>query len=175
MRDIELKDLTPLTVFLGPNGSGKSTVFDVFAFLSESFDTGLRKAWDKRGRFKELRTRGVERPITFEVKYREAEGSALITYNLEINEDAKGPFVARESLRWRRGSHGQPFNFLDFGRETPGTGEVVTGEMPDEQDTQTAKRSLPANSWPSTPLVNSPSTPAWRHCGDSSPVGFFLI
>ena len=57
LHDLELKNITPLTVLLGPNGSGKSTVFDVFAFLSECFTVGLRKAWDKRGRFKELRTR----------------------------------------------------------------------------------------------------------------------
>ena len=55
LHDLELKNITPLTVLLGPNGSGKSTVFDVFAFLSECFTVGLRKAWDKRGRFKELR------------------------------------------------------------------------------------------------------------------------
>lgn len=139
LRNIELKNLTPLTVFLGPNGSGKSTVFDVFAFLSESFGAGLRKAWDKRGRFKELRTRGVDGPITFEVKYRESPESPLITYHLEIGEDIRGPFVAREFLSWRRGSHGKPFNFLDFGKETPGTGEVVTGEMPDEQDVRTSE------------------------------------
>jgi predicted ATPase len=29
LREVEFKDLTPLTVLLGPNGSGKSTVFDV--------------------------------------------------------------------------------------------------------------------------------------------------
>jgi predicted ATPase len=50
LKDIELKKITPLTVFLGPNGSGKSTIFDVFAFLSECFSLDLRKAWDKRGR-----------------------------------------------------------------------------------------------------------------------------
>lgn len=137
LRDVELRELTPLTVFLGPNGSGKSTVFDVFAFLSESFGTGLRKAWDKRGRFKELRTRGVDGPITFEIKYRESRSSPLITYYLEIDEDAKGPFVAQESLKWKRGSHGRPFNFLDFRR---GEGEVVTGEMPDEEDRRTEER-----------------------------------
>ena len=46
LRDVTLKELTPLTVLLGPNGSGKSTVFDVFAFLSECFTDGIRKAWD---------------------------------------------------------------------------------------------------------------------------------
>lgn len=57
LRDVELKNLSPLTVLVGPNGSGKSTVFDVFAFLAECFELGLRRAWDKRGRAKELRTR----------------------------------------------------------------------------------------------------------------------
>ena len=47
LRNVELADLTPLTVLLGPNGSGKSTVFDVFNFLSECFTLGLREAWDK--------------------------------------------------------------------------------------------------------------------------------
>jgi len=136
LRSIELKNLTPLTVFLGPNGSGKSTVFDVFAFLAESFGGGLRKAWDKRGRFKELRTRGEQGPIVFEVKYREKKDAPLITYHLEIDEDQKGPFVAREFLNWKRGSNGRPFNFLDF---QSGTGEVVTGDMPDEKDTRVAE------------------------------------
>ena len=94
-----MKDLTPLTVLVGPNGSGKSTVFDVFAFLSECFTTGLRKAWDRRGRFKELRSREAEGAITFEVKYREEPDRPVITYHLEIGEDAKGPLVTREWLR----------------------------------------------------------------------------
>ena len=68
LREVEFKDLTPLTVLLGPNGSGKSTVFDVFAFLSECFESGLRRAWDRRGRAKELRTRDAEGPVTIENK-----------------------------------------------------------------------------------------------------------
>lgn len=44
LREVEIRNLTPLTVLLGPNGSGKSTVFDVFAFLSECFSSGLRRA-----------------------------------------------------------------------------------------------------------------------------------
>jgi predicted ATPase len=141
LHNIELRNLTPLTVFVGPNGSGKSTVFDVFAFLSESFSFGLRKAWDKRGRFKELRSRGKSGPIVFEVKYRETSRkpnrSPVITYHLEIDEDTKGPFVAREFLGWKCRSHGQPFHFLDF---SSGEGEVVTGEMPDAEDTRTPEK-----------------------------------
>ena len=71
LRDLALAELTPLTVLMGPNGSGKSTVFDVFAFLSECFTDGVRKAWDRRGRFRELRSRGGEGPILVEFKYRE--------------------------------------------------------------------------------------------------------
>jgi len=132
LKNLELKGLTPLTVFLGPNGSGKSTVFYVFAFLSECFSVGLRKAWDHRNRFKELRTRGSEGPIVFELKYRERPNTPIITYHLAIDEEpARGPFVAEEWLQWRRLSYGRPFRFLDF---TNGNGRVVTGETPDEQD-----------------------------------------
>ena len=135
LHNLELAKITPLTVLLGPNGSGKSTVFDVFAFLSECFSVGLRKAWDKRGRFKELRTRGSDGPIEFEIKYREKPRSPIITYVLKISEDQKGPFVSSEKLSWRRkGSVGQPFAFLEFEK---GVGKVITGDAPDIDDTRT--------------------------------------
>lgn len=131
LHDLELRDLKPLTVFLGPNGSGKSTVFDVFAFLSECFSVGLRKAWDRRGRFKELRTRGADGPILIELKYRERPQSPIITYHLAIAENKRGPFVKEEWLKWRRsGRYGQPFSFLNF---SEGKGQVISGENPDEQ------------------------------------------
>jgi len=129
--DLELKNITPLMVFLGPNGSGKSTIFDVFAFLSECFSIGLRKAWDRRGRFKELRTRSSNGPIVFDIKYRESPNLPLVTYHLAIDEENNRPYVAEEWLQWKRGSWGRPFSFLDFRN---GTGQVVTGEMPDEKD-----------------------------------------
>ncbi len=130
LRDVELGSLKPLTVLLGPNGSGKSTVFDVFAFLSECFTIGLRRAWDKRGRFRELRTRGQEGPIVIELKYREKAGSPLITYHMAIEEEDSGPLMAEEWLQWRRREHGKPFRFLDFEK---GKGIIVSGEQPDEE------------------------------------------
>src|SRR5215475_13705339 len=108
LRDVTFDKLTPLTVLLGPNGSGKSTVFDVFAFLSECFSSGLRKAWDRRGRFKELRSRGSTGPIVIEVKYREDFSSPVITYHLAIDEDPTGPVVSEEWLQWRRHAQGKP-------------------------------------------------------------------
>lgn len=131
LRDVELKEITPLTVFLGANGSGKSTLFDVFAFLSECFTDGLRRAWDRRGRFKELRSRGAKDAIVFEIKYRETPESPLITYRLAIDEEKQGPVVAEEWLQWRRAQRGKPFRFLNFQR---GAGQVVSGDMPDEED-----------------------------------------
>lgn len=132
LRDAEFRDLKPFTVLLGPNGSGKSTVFDVFAFLAECFERGLRRAWDRRGRAKELRTRGCDGPVTIEIKYREP-GFPLITYHLAVDEKSGQPVVVEEWLRWKRGSHGQPFRFLDY-RE--GKGRAISGEQPDEHDTR---------------------------------------
>ncbi|MDC0834155.1 AAA family ATPase [Geitlerinema sp. CS-897] len=132
LHNLELRDITPLTVFLGPNGSGKSTIFDVFAFLSECFQLGLRRAWDRRGRFRELRTRGATGPISFELKYRENDRTPPITYFLAIEENQRGPYIAEEWLQWRRGKRfGAPFKFLDF---KEGKGRVISGEMPEEQD-----------------------------------------
>jgi len=136
LKNVELKNLTPLTVLLGPNGSGKSTVFDVFNFLSECFQYGLRHAWDRRGRAKELRTRGQDGPVVIELKYREKPKQPIITYHLAIDEGPKGPFVAEEWLRWKRGKHGQPFRFLDY---KSGQGRAVSGDMPDEQDERVNK------------------------------------
>lgn len=131
LREVELKNLTPLTVLLGPNGSGKSTVFDVFAFLAECLESGLRRAWEKRGRARELKTRGVNEPILIEIAYREQPKKPLITYHLEVNEKNNRPVVVTEWLRWRRGSYGRPFQFLDY---VEGAGRVISGEMPDEED-----------------------------------------
>jgi len=132
LHNLELKNLTPLTVFLGPNGSGKSTIFDVFAFLSECFTESLRKAWDRRGRFRELRTRDSEGCIIIELKYKETSKSPLITYHLAIGEENNRPFIVEEWLHWRReGRYGKPFRFLDFKK---GEGQVISGESPDQND-----------------------------------------
>lgn len=128
LHHVRLEKLTPLTVLLGPNGSGKSTLFDVISFLSECFESGLRHAWDRRGRGRELKSRGQGGPIVIEIKYREAKSKPLITYHLVIDEGSRGPIVEREWLQWRRGSSGKPFRFLDYQR---GQGEAVSGEEPD--------------------------------------------
>lgn len=140
LRRIELDELTPMTVLLGPNGSGKSTVFDVFSFLSECFTTGLRKAWERRGRFKELRTRGAEGPIVFELKYREQEDMQPATYHLEIDEVEGSPVVREEWLKWRRVSkntQGAPYKILSFKN---GSGYVLSGDKPVATDKKMRER-----------------------------------
>lgn len=134
LREAEIRQLTPLTVLLGPNGSGKSTVFDVFAFLAECFENGLRRAWEKRGKAKELKSRGGEGPVLIEIAYRErttAPKTPLITYHLEVDEKDGRPVVCAEWLRWTRSQgSGRPFKFLDYAY---GRGEVVSGEPPDKE------------------------------------------
>lgn len=130
LKHLQLRNITPLSVFLGPNGSGKSTLFDVFAFLSECFSIGLRKAWDNRGRMKELRTRGAEGPIEIELKYRERQGEPLITYYISFDEKDNSPIVAKELLYWKQASKGRPY-YLDF---KLGKGSVVDSEKADNKN-----------------------------------------
>jgi predicted ATPase len=129
LRSVTLRDLTPLTVLIGPNGSGKSTIFDVFNFLSECFQSGLRYAWDRRGRARELKTRGQDGPVVIELKYRERPRTPLITYHLAIDERNGAPVVSEEWLWWKRRSYGHPFRFLNYRN---GQGEVIGGDAPDE-------------------------------------------
>jgi predicted ATPase len=144
LKAVEFDDLTPLSVLLGPNGSGKSTFFDVFAFLSDCFSEGLRRAVDKRGvGLKDLRSRDSNGPISFEIAYREGyvkgeRQPPRITYHLEIDVDGNRAVIAQEWMRWRRGQTGQPFHFLRYER---GFGSVVTGEVPESWD-QRIERAL---------------------------------
>lgn len=140
LQRISLTDITPLTVLLGPNGSGKSTIFDVFNFLSECFSIGLRKAWEKRGRFRDLRSRGREGPITFKIQYRESKDLAPATYYLAIDEKDGGPVVTEEWLQWRRvekSKAGAPYKILSF-RE--GAGWVISGKSPVPKDTKVREK-----------------------------------
>ncbi|WP_419919601.1 AAA family ATPase [Candidatus Poriferisocius sp.] len=156
LKDIELTltdpkrkdDVIPLTVLLGPNGSGKSTVFDVFAFLSECFESGLRRPWEKRGRARELKSRSGKGPVMIEIAYREQPGQPLIRYHLEVDEENNRPIVVQEWLQWRRGSHGKPFRFMEY---VNGEGQVISGELPEKED----KRIEVALSSPESLAVNT--------------------
>jgi predicted ATPase len=125
--DLELNDLPSLAVFVGANGTGKTTLFDVFGFLSDSLKNNVRQAIQIRGGFKEVISRGKKGFIEIELQFRIdiAGKNRLVTYRLEIGEDKGLPFIHREILRYKRGSYGSPYHFLDF---TKGTGYAITNE-----------------------------------------------
>ena len=138
--DVEMKDIPRFCVIVGANGSGKSTLFSVFEFLREALSsnvhTALMKLGGSRG-FKEVRTRGVAGNIEIELKFRENAGAPLITYFLSVGEENGRPIVAREILKYRRGSGGQPWHFLDFSH---GEGLAVTNELDRVTDVKQLER-----------------------------------
>lgn len=131
-RDVHMRDVPGFCVLIGANGTGKSTLFSVFSFLRDAMSTNVTAALGRLGGsrgIQEVRSRGCEGPIEIELKIRADLGrpqESLITYSLELAEDAGRPVVEREVLKYRRGSGGQPWHFIDFSR---GTGNAVTNEM----------------------------------------------
>ncbi|WP_293675054.1 AAA family ATPase, partial [Thiolapillus sp.] len=139
-KDAQMLDIPRFCVIVGANGSGKSTLFSVFEFLKEALSSNVHTALIKLGGsrgFHEVRTRGGEGNIEIELKFRESDSSPLVTYFLSIGELNDRPFVAREILKYRRGSGGQPWHFLDFSR---GEGEAVTNEIENVTDVRQLKR-----------------------------------
>jgi len=128
-REARLTDIPRLCVLVGANGTGKSTLFDVFSFLKDALAMNIGKAVAKRGGYKELASRGhASEPIELTLQFRlEITGyERLVTYVLKIEPDEQGKVVvAREILRYKRGSYGAPFRFLDFSR---GNGYAITNE-----------------------------------------------
>ncbi len=129
-QNIHVKDLPAFLIVVGANGSGKSTLFDVFGFLHDCLKTNVRQALDKRGRFREVLSRGCNPEtdtILIELQYRmKISGiDRLVTYSLEIAEISGQPVVHRELLRYKRGRYGSPYHFLDFSK---GEGYAITNE-----------------------------------------------
>ncbi|MFO8233550.1 MAG: AAA family ATPase, partial [Longimonas sp.] len=48
-KDVVIKDLPGMSVFMGTNGSGKTTLFDVFGFLSDALHNNVNIAVNRRG------------------------------------------------------------------------------------------------------------------------------
>lgn len=136
-RDVELRDIPNMCVLVGANGTGKSTLFSVFGFLkdalTENVHVALTRLGGSRG-FAEVRSRDTDGPIEIEIKFRKTSASPLITYSLAINEENGSPIVEREVLKYRRGSKGRPWHFLNF---TRGKGHAVTNEMDARVDDET--------------------------------------
>jgi predicted ATPase len=142
-QDVTLKDIPRFCVLVGANGTGKSTLFSVFAFLRDAMATNVTAALGKLGGsrgFDEVRSRGAQGPIEIELKLRTVSTSGrsqLITYELHIDEVMGRPVVTLEILRYRRGSYGKPWHFLEF---SSGSGEAVTNELDTVNDESQLKR-----------------------------------
>lgn len=113
----QAEPLTPMAAVIGKNGVGKSSLFDAFGFLADCLKSGVEEACDLRGRggFQRVRSQGQQRPIEFEIYYKEEGNARPITYELAVSEDSTGrPCVQKERLRQRRKGqkHGWPFSFL---------------------------------------------------------------
>ena len=139
-KDAELKDIPRMCVLIGANGTGKSTLFSVFGFLKDALTEDVHVAITRLGGsrgFQEARSRNTEGPIEIELKFRERDDSPLITYFLAIGEESGSPVIERELLKYRRGSKGQPWHFLDFSR---GEGQAVTNEPDQVKSEQDLRR-----------------------------------
>lgn len=118
LKDVEIKELPNMCVFLGANGSGKSTLFDVFGFLSDSLKSNVKAAIEKRGGFQEVISRDQKGDIEFELMFgddkEKEEKRALITYTLKIGLKNKMPIVRSEMLCCRIGQNGDEWKLLEL-------------------------------------------------------------
>ncbi|QYM92255.1 AAA family ATPase [Dickeya zeae] len=131
-KKLEITNIPKLCVIVGANGVGKSTLFDVFGFLKDCLTYNVKSAVQKRGGFREMLSRGLaeseEKTIEIEIKFRlEISGyERLVTYLLKLNEyKNKKVYIDRELLRYKRGSYGSPYHFLDFSK---GEGTAIINE-----------------------------------------------
>lgn len=128
-KNIEMEQIPNFCVVIGANGTGKSSLFSVFAFLRDALFSNIHTALAKLGGskgFKEVRSRNTEGNIEIEIKFRIKDNTPLVTYFLSIGEENGHPIIEREILRYRRGSKGQPWHFLDFAK---GKGTAVVNEL----------------------------------------------
>ena len=138
LKDVEVKDISNMAVFLGKNGVGKTTFFDVFGFLHDCLIGNVKTALARRGGFYEVISRNQEGTIDFEIKFRAKETEPLITYQLSIGlDERKFPVVSSEILKFRRGSKGQPWKVLDFKN---GEGIAIEGVLNTNEDVTNAIR-----------------------------------
>ncbi|MDR2712540.1 MAG: AAA family ATPase, partial [Clostridiales bacterium] len=140
--DAEMRDIPKLCVLVGANGSGKSSLFSVFGFLKDALsgnvNTALAKLGGARG-FDEVMSRNSSGFIEIELKFREkaTAKSPLITYFLQIGKKGGRAYVEKEILKYRRGSKGKPWHFLDYSN---GDGFAVINEVDSVKDESELKR-----------------------------------
>jgi predicted ATPase len=139
-QDVEMRDIPRFAVLVGANGTGKSTLFQVFGFLRDAMTTNVSTALSKLGGSRgidEVRSRGSQGDIEIELKFRPEPTGRLVTYSLCIGEEDGRPVVNREVLKYRRGSRGKPWHYLDFSK---GRGTAVTNEIEEVEEEEALNR-----------------------------------
>lgn len=139
-QDVEMRDIPRFAVLVGANGTGKSTLFQVFGFLRDAMTTNVSTALSKLGGSRgidEVRSRGSQGDIEIELKFRPEPTGRLVTYTLCIGEEDGRPVVNREVLKYRRGSRGKPWHYLDFSK---GRGTAVTNEIEEVEEEEQLNR-----------------------------------
>jgi predicted ATPase len=138
-RDVEVKNIPNMAVFLGMNGVGKSTFFDVFGFLNDCLSKNIKTALAARGGFSEVISREQNGNIEFFIQFRPTADEPLITYELSIGLDTNNqPVIKKEIMRFRRGQRtGQPWIILNF---SCGEGYAVSGEIKTYDDVKNANK-----------------------------------
>ena len=137
-RDVEVKDIPKMAVFLGMNGVGKTTFFDIFGFLNDCLTKNVKAALSARGGYSEVISREESGNIDFFIQFRQSKRLPLVTYELSIGLDQKKqPVIAKEVMRFRKGQSGAPFKILDFAY---GEGEALIGGFKTRDDIQKAER-----------------------------------
>lgn len=128
-KDIEIRDLSDMCVFLGANGSGKTSLFDVFGFLSDAMKNDLSAAISRRGGFKSVASKEHDGDIEFEIQLRNnaagGKKQPLITYNLCVGLENSHPVAAKEILSCRQEQSDIPFELLSFSK---GRGLAISNE-----------------------------------------------
>ena len=111
-----MSDIPKLCVIVGANGTGKTTFFDVFDFLKEAYKDNISQALNRRGGFREVKSRNSDGPIEIELKLSDTSFKHPLSYFISIEDENGTPIIKREKFG----------SVLEFSR---GQGFVVTNEL----------------------------------------------
>ena len=96
LKDVEINDLTPITVFIGANSSGKTNIIDGLKFLQESTEDGLLRAVQNRGGTEKIHTIGIDikLPIEIEISFKSTILNSEFSYTLGLEHNVVVPNVS---------------------------------------------------------------------------------
>lgn len=104
--DIELQNLSPLTLLIGANGVGKSNLIDALRFLRDMVSEGLDHAVSKRSGIITIRQHSANKPYDISIKISfsdELENGKSWDgfYEITISSLSEGNYqIKRESAKW---------------------------------------------------------------------------